>query len=43
MGVLRISSDGDNRKNFLGSKFSIPGFCWVGKFGKFFFFFGSLI
>ena len=25
-GVLRISSDGDYRKSFLGLKFSIPGF-----------------
>ena len=23
---------------FLGLKFSIPGFSWVGKFGKYFFF-----
>ena len=30
-GVLRISSDGDNRRIFRGLKFSIPGFFWVGK------------
>ena len=36
-GVLRISSDGDDQRNFLGFKFSIPGFfVWVGKFGKYF-------
>ena len=34
-GVLRISSDGDDRRIFLGLKFSIPGFFGVGKFGKF--------
>ena len=32
--VLRISSDGDL---FFGLKFSIPGFFWVGKFGKYFY------
>ena len=37
-GVLGISSDGDDRRNFLGLKFSIPGFFWVRKFGL-----GSLI
>ena len=38
-GVLRISSDGDNRRIFFGGglKFSIPGCFWVGKFGKYFF------
>ena len=36
-GVLRISSDGDDRRIFVGLKFSIPGFFWVGKFGKYFF------
>ena len=36
-GVLRISSDGDDRRIFLGLKFSIPGIFWVGKFGKYFF------
>ena len=35
MGVLRISSDG-GRRILLGLKFSIPGFFWVGKFGKYF-------
>ena len=35
--VLRISSDGDDRGIFLGLKFSIPGICWVGKFGKLYF------
>ena len=34
---LRISSDRDDRRIFLGVKFSIPGFFWVGKFGKYFF------
>ena len=34
--VLRISSDGDDQRIFLGLKFSIPGFFWVGKFGKYF-------
>ena len=33
-GVLGISSDGDDRRIFLGLKFSIPGFFWVRKFGK---------
>ena len=32
-GVLGISSDGDDRRIFLGLKFSIPGFFWVRKFG----------
>ena len=36
-GVLRISIDGDDRRIFLGLKFSIPGFFWVRKFGKYFF------
>ena len=40
-GVLRISSDRDNRRIFLfgggGLKISIPGCFWVGKFGKYFF------
>ncbi len=36
-GVLGILSDGDDRRIFLGSKFAIPGFFWVGKFGKYFF------
>ena len=36
-GVLGISSDGDDRRIFLGLKFSIPGFFWVRKFGKYFF------
>ena len=36
-GVLRISGDGDDRRIFLGLKFLIPGFFWVGKFGKYFF------
>ena len=39
--VLRISSDGDDRRIFGGLKFSIPGFFWEGKFGKYFF--GGLI
>ena len=40
-GVLRISSDGDDQRIFLGLKFSISGFFWVRKFGKYFL--GSLI
>ena len=36
-GVLGISSDGDDGRIFLGLKFSIPGFFWVQKFGKYFF------
>ncbi len=36
-GVLRDPSDGDVRRIFLGSKFSIPGFFWVGEFGRYFF------
>ena len=32
-----MSSDGDDQWNFLGLKFSIPGFFWVGKCGKNFF------
>ena len=36
-GVFPISSDGDDRRIFLGLKFSIPGFFGVGKFGKYFF------
>ena len=36
-GVLWISSGGDDRRIFWGLKFSIPGFFWVGKFGKYFF------
>ena len=36
-GVLGISSDGDDQRIFLGLKFSIPGFFWVRKFGKYFF------
>ena len=36
-GVLGISSDGDDRRIFLGLKFSNPGFFWVRKFGKYFF------
>ena len=35
-GVLGISSDGDDRRIFLGLKFSIPGFFRVRKFGKYF-------
>ena len=33
-GVLQISSDTDDRRIFLGLKFSIPGFLGVGKFGQ---------
>ena len=35
-GELRISSDRDDRRIFLGLKFSIPGFFWVRKFGMYF-------
>ncbi len=35
-GVLKISSDGDDRRIFWGSRFSIPGFFGVGKFYKYF-------
>ena len=36
-GLLRISSDGDDRRIFLGLKFSILEFFGVGKFDKYFF------
>ena len=36
-GVLRISSDGNDRRIFLCLKFSIPGFFGVGKFENIFF------
>ena len=36
-GVIQISSDGNDRRIFLGLKFSFPGFSWVEKFGKYFF------
>ena len=36
-GVLGISCDRDDGRIFLGLKFSIPGFFWVRKFGKYFF------
>ena len=36
-GVLGISSDRDNQRIFLGLKFLIPAFSWVGKFGMDFF------
>ena len=36
-GVLGISNDGDDRRIFWGLKFSILGFFWVRKFGKYFF------
>ena len=42
MDLQPNSSDGDDRRIFLGLKFLIPGFFWVGKFGKYFFF-GGLI
>ena len=35
-GVLRILSDGDDQRIFLGLKFSIPGFFCVREFGKYF-------
>ena len=40
-GVLRILSDVNDQRIFLGLKSSIPGFFWVRKFGKYFL--GSLI
>ena len=40
-GSSGISSDGVDRRIFLGLKFSIPGFSWVGKFGMYFFFEGK--
>ena len=36
-GVLQISSDRDYQRALLGLKFSMPGFFWVGKFGRIFF------
>ena len=36
-GVLRISSYRDDGRIFLGLKFSISGFSWVGKFCQVFF------
>ena len=36
-GVLGISSDGDDQRIFWGLKFSIPGFFWVWRFGKYYF------
>ena len=35
-GILQISSDGDDQRIILGLIFSIPGFFWVEKFGKYF-------
>ena len=35
--LLRISNNGDDRRIFLDLKCSIPGFFWIGKFGKYFF------
>ena len=35
-GLLGISSDGDDRRTFLGLKFSIPGLFWARKFDKYF-------
>ena len=37
MWVFRISSNGEDRRIVLGLKFSILGFFWAGKFGKYFF------
>ena len=34
---FRISNDRDDQRIFLDFKFSIPGFFWVGKIGKYFF------
>ena len=33
---FQVSSDGDDRRIFLGLKFFIPGLFWVRKFGKYF-------
>ena len=41
VGVLGISSDGDDRRIFLGLKFSIPGFFWYENLASIFW--GSLI
>ena len=35
-GVIRISTDGPDQKIWGGLKFSLQGFFWVGKFGKYF-------
>ena len=35
--ILGVSSDGDDRKSFLGLKFSIPVSFGVEKFGKYFY------
>ena len=35
-GVIRISTDGHDQKIWGGLKFSLQGFFWVGKFGKYF-------
>ena len=36
-GILRISSDGDDRRIFWGLKFLIPSFFWGGReLGKYF-------
>ena len=35
-GVALDFDDGDDQRIFLGLKFSILGFFWVGKFGKYF-------
>ena len=36
-GVLRISSEEGDRRIILGFEFSISGFFWIEKFGKYFF------
>ena len=36
-GYSGFQADGDDGRIFLGLKFSIPGFFWVRKFGKYFF------
>ena len=41
-GIFQISSDRDDERIFLGLKFSIPGFFWVVKFGKYFFWWPDL-
>ena len=42
-GVLWILSGGDDRRIFLGLKFSIRGFFRVGEIGKYFFVCGSIL
>ena len=43
VGLLQISSDGDDQRFFAALKFLILGFFWVGNFGKYCIFLGGLI